>query len=274
MMRGGERFAWTGHQQVEEEFSKRLQQVLAGAFDPHAITEAAYTQQTAHPRQAEALVIRLRGTVDPSVLQELYQVAWQLGERDATQLLRKALPAHLPPGLQRLIHGARHIFDGILATITGRISTVVAEHVTASQQAEPAWPTTEPVEWPTADPDTPAPSTPEPKWPKKDLDALETAITDVIYNPRHVTNVTTTEATRAMTAAAYHVYSEFGTQQVRFITAEDAKVCPLCDANEAQGAIPLTANFINGAPPVHPRCRCAVIPSWDDLDPIVNHGSY
>ena len=53
---------------------------------------------------------------------------------------------------------------------------------------------------------------------------------------------------------------------VEFLATDDGKVCPLCIANEEQGPIPIDAEFEHGAPPVHPRCRCALLPALDPLE--------
>lgn len=72
-----------------------------------------------------------------------------------------------------------------------------------------------------------------------------------------------TEVTRAMSAAAMSHYHAAGVTSVRWITAEDARVCADCDANEAAGPHPLGTPFPSGAmaPPEHPRCRCALVPA-------------
>lgn len=50
--------------------------------------------------------------------------------------------------------------------------------------------------------------------------------------------------------AKWHVWQSTG----------DARVSPECQANEAQGPIPISESFTSGAtePPQHPRCRCSV----------------
>ena len=72
-----------------------------------------------------------------------------------------------------------------------------------------------------------------------------------------------TEITRAMAAGAAELYRLAGIQMVEWVTAEDARVCALCDANEAAGPQFLGHAFPSGAlqPPQHPRCRCALVPT-------------
>jgi hypothetical protein len=58
-------------------------------------------------------------------------------------------------------------------------------------------------------------------------------------------------------AAALAVYRLLKVQRVRWLTEDDAKVCPACLANAAGGPYPVAS-----APdcPAHNKCRCAVIP--------------
>lgn len=93
------------------------------------------------------------------------------------------------------------------------------------------------------------------------------AIVAVLHDPVRAFTIAQTETTRAMTAAAVTQYREFGVDQIRFLSADDQKVCPLCGANEDHGPVPVDgAGLPNGLPPVHPRCRCTVIPSFaEDL---------
>ena len=65
------------------------------------------------------------------------------------------------------------------------------------------------------------------------------------------------EIGRAQAEAARREYAEAGTTDVEISTAEDDKVCPVCDAAAKAGAHPL------GSPPLvplHPGCRCAELP--------------
>jgi hypothetical protein len=79
----------------------------------------------------------------------------------------------------------------------------------------------------------------------------------VLDNPRNAEMVAQAEIARAQATAARQVYLETGRTEVEVSTAEDDKVCPICDAARKLGAHPI------GEPPLvplHPRCRCAELP--------------
>ena len=56
---------------------------------------------------------------------------------------------------------------------------------------------------------------------------------------------------------------EMGIDGKEWITAGDANVSDECEANEAEGVIPVNQAFSGGvmAPPQHPDCRCVVSPA-------------
>lgn len=90
-------------------------------------------------------------------------------------------------------------------------------------------------------------------------DALRMVLTD----PKRTALLALAELTRASGAAATAVYGRNGVATHRWLTAEDTKVCVICDTNAKQGAIPLGTPFESGDPwpPAHPGgCRCATIP--------------
>ena len=76
-------------------------------------------------------------------------------------------------------------------------------------------------------------------------------------------NVGQTEVSAAVAGAAHHAYREAGVAEHEWVTAQDAKVCPICAANEAAGPVVLGMPFPSGdlTPPGHPRCRCAAMPA-------------
>ena len=86
---------------------------------------------------------------------------------------------------------------------------------------------------------------------------LASRLKSVLDNPDRAELVAQAEIARAQATAARQVYAETGRTEVEVSTAEDSKVCPVCEAAAALGAHPL------GAPPLvplHPRCRCAELP--------------
>lgn len=97
----------------------------------------------------------------------------------------------------------------------------------------------------------------------RNADELAAAVRGYLGSPSQAELVAMTEVTRAMQAAAVAHYHRTGIHEVRWRTAEDAKVCPACRANEEAGPHPLGTPFPSGAlaPPEHPRCRCALVPA-------------
>lgn len=101
------------------------------------------------------------------------------------------------------------------------------------------------------------PELPAPLPPYLSVGDLAGRLKDVLDNPANAELVAQAEIARAQAAAARQVYLETGRSEVEVSTAEDDKVCPVCEAAAAAGAHPV------GAPPMvplHPRCRCAELP--------------
>jgi len=107
---------------------------------------------------------------------------------------------------------------------------------------------------------------------------LERTLRDVLDRTTWSDLVATTELNRAMTAAALDTYQQQGVPAKRFVispvdtilhpdgsAARVDRVCRRCHANADAGPVPLSAEFPEGDPPVHPACRCAVVPSWPGL---------
>ncbi len=69
-----------------------------------------------------------------------------------------------------------------------------------------------------------------------------------------------TERARAVSGAEWENAKDAGDYDKEWM--DDATACPICRANAAQGAIPITRPFQGGAlyPPQHPNCRCALQP--------------
>ena len=72
--------------------------------------------------------------------------------------------------------------------------------------------------------------------------------------------IANTEVNRAMSQATRDTYSRNGIEKQEWITSGDGRVCDICEANEAQGAVEKDFASGDGAPPAHPDCRCALIP--------------
>jgi hypothetical protein len=94
-------------------------------------------------------------------------------------------------------------------------------------------------------------------------DRVAAALRDVLDDPNAALTTTTAVVVAASGAAALAVYEALDVAEVRWVTEADNRVCPICDANSAAGPVKLGDPFPSGdpAPPAHPRCRCAVIPS-------------
>jgi hypothetical protein len=82
-------------------------------------------------------------------------------------------------------------------------------------------------------------------------------IDGVLHDEKRAEVVARTEIARAMEGAMLAMAKATGGMDKEWLDAPGA--CPVCVANAAQGAIPLTRPFNSGDqhPPAHPRCRCA-----------------
>ena len=96
---------------------------------------------------------------------------------------------------------------------------------------------------------------------------IATALRGIVANPSWANTVAWTETARAQGAAASEVYRQRGVARNEWMTAHDQRVCVRCAANEAAGPVDVGTAFPSGEtyPPGHPRCRCALIPTLDDL---------
>ncbi len=92
---------------------------------------------------------------------------------------------------------------------------------------------------------------------------LGAALKAVLAGAANALRIAQTEITRIIALAAMAVYRKHRIKMARWITEHDAKVCRLCEANEAAGPVALGHPFPSGAyaAPQHPRCRCAVVPA-------------
>lgn len=94
------------------------------------------------------------------------------------------------------------------------------------------------------------------------LAELVARIEGVLADAQRAAQIAITEITRLMALAAQWIYQMAGITLVEWVTEHDSRVCPACEANQAQGPHPLGVPFSSGAPwpPGHPGCRCALVP--------------
>lgn len=94
------------------------------------------------------------------------------------------------------------------------------------------------------------------------VDQLATGLSGVLQSDDVATGLALNVLTTTSATAAQAVYTGHQVDRWHWVTAEDEKVCPLCDANEAAGPVPIGDPFPSGdtSPPAHPNCRCAGIP--------------
>lgn len=93
-----------------------------------------------------------------------------------------------------------------------------------------------------------------------------TALRGVIDNATWAHTTAWTEMNRATSAATLAEYAADGIAASEWMTAFDQRVCPVCKTNEDAGPVPLGEPYPSGQrrPPGHPRCRCGLLPSFDD----------
>jgi SPP1 gp7 family putative phage head morphogenesis protein len=72
--------------------------------------------------------------------------------------------------------------------------------------------------------------------------------------------IAVTEWNRAASFATYEGYEKRASRLKVWFTVGDDRVCELCEANAADGEIPIDQPFFTGDlyPPAHPGCRCNI----------------
>lgn len=94
------------------------------------------------------------------------------------------------------------------------------------------------------------------------VDDLSSILEGVLDDSTWADMVATTELARAMTAASMASYRDAGIPGVAWLAADDDLECVACMENEQVSEIAIGADWPQGPPPVHPRCRCALAPAW------------
>jgi len=241
-------------------YAPRVQAAVAGAVDAGKLAEA---WQALHPKdvtKATSPVLsvflgRARQAISNAlrdVLTKLWTEAWVLGNRSALAAVDSladvdwggwtpgdyaAADAIAGPGLRQLLAEAGIRIKSIAESRLEELSAVLEATLRSDEILR-------------------TPGT-EPLPPFLSVGDLAERLRLVLDNPRNAELVAQAEIARAQATAARQVYLETGRSEVEISTAEDDKVCPVCEAAAQLGAHPI------GAPPMvplHPRCRCAELP--------------
>lgn len=96
-------------------------------------------------------------------------------------------------------------------------------------------------------------------------DQIAQDIEPVLKTPSRARMIAVTELARSTTQAAVAEYREAGFEGKSWSVTgipPDNRVCPRCQKNGEQGAIPMSQPFDTGDEftPAHPECRCAILP--------------
>ena len=83
-------------------------------------------------------------------------------------------------------------------------------------------------------------------------------IQDAVSDPARALTIAITETNRAISRATVERYQNYGLQEMEWATSSP---CDKCAQNEGQ-VVTIGSSFDSGAtqPPVHPNCRCALLP--------------
>lgn len=239
------------HDSLTAKWSPAIASALASLIpDPAALAEAAHAAQAVFREHAQAQVQSAMRISEPTTLVELWTDAYGAGTGAAKDVLAEGLAAKADQpaadataagggtaaagtdvGLTALLATGGAAWAAMAASLGARVATAIAQQLIAEASVE----------------------------------ELASAITEILHDPARAEMIAQTEITRAMTAAELTQYAAFGADMIRFLSADDQKVCPLCGENEDHGPVPVSgAGLPNGLPPVHPRCRCTVIPAFDE----------
>ncbi len=237
------------HDKLTASWSGRIGTALASTIpDPHALAEAAHAGQAVFAEHAAAHVRAATQVGEPTALVGLWRSSYGAGTTAAKDVLAEQTTAKADAaaaggatagagaagtdvGLEALMATGGAAWAAIAASLGARVATAIAQQLIAEASIE----------------------------------ELAAAITAILHDPARAEMIAQTEITRAMTAAELVQYREFGAERIRFLSADDQKVCPLCGENEDHGPVPVDGRGLpHGLPPVHPRCRCTVIPAFDE----------
>lgn len=251
-------------------YTGRIRDALNAAIDTgklaaawHALYPRNTTAKAINPilsaflqRAYQAILNALR-----SILPEAWTEGWALGQQAAQAVLNNAAPvwgewtpgdyaaaeAIAGPGLRQLLDQAGIVIQSIAQSRLEELSAVLEQTLMSDVTALP------PVDQVIAD---------QPYPPRLSVSALAAQLKDVLDNPSRAELVAQAEIGRAQAEAARVSYAQNGVTEIEISTAEDTKVCPVCEAAAAVGPHP-----VGTAPMVllHPNCRCAELPVLESI---------
>jgi hypothetical protein len=240
-------------------YATQIRTALTGAIDtaklaeawqalhPHAVTKAAIPELRVFLDRAWTAISKALG----AVLRKLWPEGWVLGQQAAEAVVARleevdwagwtpgdpeAAEAIAGPGLRQLLEQADITIKSITDSRVEDLAAVLEATLASDAIHRPA--------------EGPLP-------PMLSVGELARQLEDVLDNPSRAELVAQAEIGRAQAEAARSVYAQQGVAEVEIDTAEDDKVCPVCEAARAVGPHPV------GTPPMvllHPRCRCAELP--------------
>jgi hypothetical protein len=240
-------------------YATQIRTALTGAIDtaklaeawqalhPHAVTKAAIPELRVFLDRAWTAISKALG----AVLRKLWPEGWVLGQQAAEAVVARleevdwagwtpgdaeAAEAIAGAGLRRLLEQEDITIKSIADSRVEGLAAVLEATLASDAVHRPA--------------EGPLP-------PMLSVGELARQLEDVLDNPGRAELVAQAEIGRAQAEAARSVYAQHGVAEVEIDTAEDGKVCAICEAARAVGAHPV------GTPPMvllHPRCRCAELP--------------
>jgi SPP1 gp7 family putative phage head morphogenesis protein len=88
---------------------------------------------------------------------------------------------------------------------------------------------------------------------------------NTINDPQRAQTIAVTEMSRALNTSAMNSYKEYGVEKVEWLALEP---CDDCEENDGEVRA-IDEDFPSGdtEPPVHPNCRCTILPVIDDSAP-------
>ena len=241
-------------------YTGRIRDALKGSMDTRALAEA---WQALYPgslakagdmspvlaqflqRAYQALLAALQ-----AVLGKLWPEGWVLGQQAARAVVgaaevdwrgwtpgdHRAAEAIAGAELRRLLDESGIRIRSIAETRLEELADVLEQTLASDVTAIPA-------------------EGPQP--PVLSVGDLTRQLRDVLDRPGNAELVAWTEIARAQAEGARAAYAEAGHPEEDLITAHYARVCPHCE--ELAAANPHALGSI--AMPVHPRCRCAILPA-------------